>query len=193
MQRKAKNRASPFIYIYKTCCFPSPQREIDIAAKCVFPIAPLRKKHLSCNVYKIYSHSRRRCSFDMRVEWIPDFHSKETAKRVWPLNAFAPWPRINYASRAIKCLPFGAENCAIGPWLLLELEVVRWWWRGASRSPPHKRKDLAAGAERASSQLSCDYLSSRMDGCSHGSCRLRHTTQQKNTLRRRCRLRPLLI
>jgi hypothetical protein len=92
--------------------------------------------------------------------------SKGTKKQhVWPLNVFAPWPRINYASRAIKCLPFGAENCAIGvrPWLLPLLLVVVERSREEPRSPPHKRKDLAAGAERASSQLSCDYLSSRMD------------------------------
>lgn len=122
-------------------------------------------------------------SFDMRAESIL-YIQKEQKNGVWPLNVFAPWPRINYAAYTIKCLPFGAENCAIGvrPWLLDGEEP---------RPPPHKRKDLAAGAERASSQLSCDYLSSRMDA------RMDHvayvTPSAKNTSRRRCRLRPLLI
>lgn len=78
--------------------------------------------------------------------------------RVWPLNVFAPWPRINYTRRA------RLNVC------LLAQKIVQWRFlaRGccAERSlaaAAHKRKDLAAGVERASSKLSRDYLSSRMD------------------------------
>ena len=44
-------------------------------------------------------------------------------------------------ARAIKCLPFGAENCAIGPWLLVELllEVVV-EWRGASVAAAQEKR-----------------------------------------------------